>query len=307
MEWVNAHGAEQPVYGPATFQLRLAILGEKPGETLIQVGGARTEGGRVVTHYLDGVLVTVEPHDMASMRAESGTATRASDPNASSTSSSSSSSSSRSNSSSSSSSSSRPNSRPSFSSSSSRRSSSGSGTSSQRSHSTGSEGAPERRRSQPLQVVRAKDLPTPQHRRSRSRSPRAERGSRKASGADRGNHKSREQAMQRQRQSEPTREAPWPQTIAVTVGGTVDVKVDTRNLRPGDELFTVGYKINLGEYKVRTSWEGRSRKHSFVSDREAILQVNGMAEGEQKLLVCSRDNWECKKLVFKASAQTTAR
>ena len=43
VEWVNAHGAEQPVYGAATLQLRLAFLGEKPGETLIQVGGARTK------------------------------------------------------------------------------------------------------------------------------------------------------------------------------------------------------------------------------------------------------------------------
>ena len=74
---------------------------------------------------------------------------------------------------------------PNYSSSSSPSSSSSSGTSSQRSHSTGSEGAPERRRSQPLQVVRAKDLPTPQRRRSRSSSPRAERGSRKTSGAAR--------------------------------------------------------------------------------------------------------------------------
>ena len=61
--------------------------------------------------------------------------------------------------------------------------------------------------------------------------------------------------MQRQRRSEPTREAAWPQPIAITVGGTVDVKADKRNLRPGDALFTVGYNTNLGEDKVRASWQ----------------------------------------------------
>ena len=58
---------------------------------------------------------------------------------------------------------------------------------------------------------------------------------------------------------------------------------------------------------MRASWEGRTRKHGMVSGREAILHVKGMTEGEHKLLVCSRDNWEYKKLVFKVEGQEPAR
>ena len=91
---------------------------------------------------------------------------------------------------------------------------------------------------------------------------------------------------------EPLADQDWKAATVVKVHDTATIEVDTRSLKRGDKICSVGLKVRF----ARAMISGRSRQHGIVTGNTIPVSVLGLTEGEGYLEIWTRDKGRLRSL-----------